>query len=81
MKFVDRAIQYWRIAKARPFIGPGARILDIGSADGALFRQLKTAGEGSMGIDPTLTENTQIGCVPLIAGRFPKTCRRQSRLM
>src|SRR5438876_10994045 len=72
MKFVDRAIQHWRIAKARPFIAPTARILDIRSADGALFRQLKTAGEGSMGIDPTLTENTQIGCVRLIAGRFPK---------
>jgi 2-polyprenyl-3-methyl-5-hydroxy-6-metoxy-1,4-benzoquinol methylase len=72
MKFLDRAIQRWRIAKACPFIVPGTRILDIGTGDGALFRQLKTAGEGSMGVDSTLKTDTRIGRVPLIAGLFPK---------
>lgn len=72
MKSIDRLLQNWRIAKARHFIKPGARILDIGSADGALFRQLKTAGAQGMGIDPTLKADTVVEGVPLKAGFFPK---------
>jgi 2-polyprenyl-3-methyl-5-hydroxy-6-metoxy-1,4-benzoquinol methylase len=72
MNFVDRAIQRWRIAKVRPLVALGSRILDIGSADGALFRELGNAGEGSMGIDPTLGTTIQVGSVPLVAGTFPK---------
>jgi 2-polyprenyl-3-methyl-5-hydroxy-6-metoxy-1,4-benzoquinol methylase len=72
MKSIDRLLQRWRISKARRFIRPGARVLDIGSADGALFRRLKISGAQGMGIDPTLKLNSQVDGVPLIAGGFPK---------
>jgi len=72
MKLIDRLLQRWRIAKARPYIPPGARILDIGSADGVLFGQLGTAAGNGMGIDPTLAANTRAGDVPLVAGFFPR---------
>jgi 2-polyprenyl-3-methyl-5-hydroxy-6-metoxy-1,4-benzoquinol methylase len=72
MKSIDRLLQRWRISKARQFIKPGARILDIGSADGALFRQLKISGAQGMGIDPTLKSNASVDGVLLVAGFFPK---------
>lgn len=72
MKYLDRVLQRRRIAKARPFIGRGARVLDIGSSDGALFQQLGIPLSGAMGIDPTLRENQRLGEILLIAGSFPK---------
>ena len=72
MKYIDRLLQRWRIAKARPFIAKGARVLDVGSADGALFQHLGTPLGGGMGIDPTLRQDTTLGDIPLIAGLFPK---------
>jgi len=71
MKSIDRLLQRWRISKARRFIAPGSRILDIGSAD-ALFRQLNISGARGMGIDPTLKSDADADGVPLIAGFFPK---------
>lgn len=40
MKFLDRFLQDWRIRKAAAFLKDGDFILDIGTADGALFRKL-----------------------------------------
>jgi SAM-dependent methyltransferase len=71
MKAMDRLLQRWRIAKARPYIAPGARVLDIGCAGGALFDQLKSrVGEG-VGIDPDLGQPVKKGHYCLIAGWFP----------
>jgi len=72
VKSIDRLLQAWRIEKTRRYIRPGTRILDIGSADGALFRLLKIADARCMGIDPTLKRSTTVNTVPLIAGHFPK---------
>jgi len=72
MTRLDRILQSWRIAKARPFIAPGSRVLDIGSADGSLFKQLDGIAPDSLGIDPTLKADTRIGEIPLVAGCFPK---------
>ena len=72
MKYLDRVLQRWRIAKARPFIAQGARVLDLGSSDGALFQRLGTRVGGGMGIDPTLPQNGTVGDIPLAAGFFPK---------
>jgi 2-polyprenyl-3-methyl-5-hydroxy-6-metoxy-1,4-benzoquinol methylase len=72
MKFLDRILQRWRIAKAKPFIKPGSRVLDIGSAEGAIFEQLGPRLAGGLGIDPTLQAERLAGAVRLVPGFFPK---------
>jgi SAM-dependent methyltransferase len=72
MKLTDRVLQRWRIAKVRKFIRPGSRVLDIGSADGALFQWLHNLDQNSLGIDPTLKTNISVRNLGLIAGFFPK---------
>jgi 2-polyprenyl-3-methyl-5-hydroxy-6-metoxy-1,4-benzoquinol methylase len=72
VKAVDRWLQRWRIAKAAAYVPVGARLLDIGCADGALFRQLEArVGEG-VGIDTDLGGATSTSRFRLIAGSFPE---------
>lgn len=72
MKAVDRWLQRWRIAKAAPYVAPGARVLDIGCADGALFRQLaQRVGEG-VGLDSDLDGAPSTPRFRLIEGLFPE---------
>lgn len=71
MKFLDRVLQDWRIVKARPFIPRGARVLDIGCADGRLFKRLQGEMGQGLGIDPSLSRNGAAGSVRFISGRFP----------
>lgn len=79
MKTLDRLLQRWRIAKATPFIEPGARVLDVGCADGALFRALGTRIAGGVGIDPDLPSDRDDGAVRLVRGRFPDDLRTTER--
>lgn len=72
MKTLDRILQRWRIAEAQPYIAPGARLLDIGCADGALFEQLKSHIRDSIGIDPDLPGSSNKNHYKLIAGWFPR---------
>lgn len=73
MKYTDRVLQRWRIARARRFIAPGAKILDIGSADGVLFQSLGAdLGKGSVGVDPTLSHSLTVNGCDLLAGFFPE---------
>ena len=74
LKLLDRVIQWWRIAKVRPYIRNGSRVLDIGCADGALFRQLGDRLSGGVGVDPALerTVTTSDGRFRLIAGRLSR---------
>src|SRR2546428_5910329 len=71
VKLIDRALQRWRIAKAAPYIPQGARVLDVGCADGALFRVLADRIAGGVGIDPALATESQDGRVRLVRGAFP----------
>jgi len=72
MKELDLILQRWRIRKARRFIPEGGRVLDIGSADGALFKALESHIGGGLGIDPTLKKVVQVGKMQIVPGFFPK---------
>jgi SAM-dependent methyltransferase len=72
VKPLDRLGQNWRIAKARRYILPGSRVLDIGCADGALFRAAGSRIRDGIGIDPQAGVAATEGGFRLIAGNFPK---------
>jgi SAM-dependent methyltransferase len=71
VKRLDRLLQRWRIEKARRYVPPGATVLDVGCADGALFERLDGRIAGGVGIDPELPRDVQRPRYRLIAGRFP----------
>lgn len=76
MKRLDRVLQQWRARKAARFIEPRAAVLDIGCADGALFRSLKGFGE-SVGVDPDLeVPATPIPHLTVYKGLFPTALPR-----
>ena len=72
MKPLDRLLQRWRIKQAATFIPQGARLLDIGCADGALYRILKPKLQSYVGLDPTLPGSVNEGNCQFIAGSFPE---------
>lgn len=73
MKPLDRWLQRWRIAKASRQMSLGARVLDVGCADGALFKQLGARIRDGVGIDPDLSEQVYGPGYTLIPSRFPDT--------
>lgn len=72
MTSIDNALQRWRIKKAAQHIAPGARVLDIGSGDGALFKVLGDRLGSGLGVDPTLKADCDLGRIRLRAGYFPE---------
>lgn len=71
MTWLDRWLQCRRIDQARPYIRFGTRVLDIGSAEGALFIRLRARiGEG-VGVDPALDRPVEGPGYRLLPGRFP----------
>jgi cyclopropane fatty-acyl-phospholipid synthase-like methyltransferase len=73
MRAFDHALQMWRIRMAAPWIPEGSRVLDIGCADGALFRKLSHRIVAGSGLDPTLTEARELEQFRLLPGVFPAT--------
>jgi 2-polyprenyl-3-methyl-5-hydroxy-6-metoxy-1,4-benzoquinol methylase len=51
MRAGDSILQSWRIAKAAPYILAGARVLDVGCGNGALFRMLGDLIASGTGVD------------------------------
>jgi 2-polyprenyl-3-methyl-5-hydroxy-6-metoxy-1,4-benzoquinol methylase len=51
MKWLDYWLQSQRTSRVVPYVGQGARVLDIACADGALFRALNGRASGGVGID------------------------------
>jgi 2-polyprenyl-3-methyl-5-hydroxy-6-metoxy-1,4-benzoquinol methylase len=72
MTFGDRLLQAWRIAKARRYIPCGAKVLDIGCADGALFKTLGSQLRYGIGVDPMLRETVETERYRLVPGTFPE---------
>lgn len=72
MKPFDKLLRNWRISKAAPYVETGSRILDIGSADGAVFERFeRVMGEG-LGIDSGLEQPIEGRNWRLIRGWFPE---------
>jgi 2-polyprenyl-3-methyl-5-hydroxy-6-metoxy-1,4-benzoquinol methylase len=71
LKAIDRYLQRWRFAEAKPYIARGARVLDIGCSDGALFRYLGNDLGSGVGIDPALRHPVDRDRYRLIRGRVP----------
>lgn len=72
MKPLDRVLQRWRIKKVKTFVPKGSRLLDIGCADGLLYRMLRSQIVEYVGIDPILSDSVNEGKFRLIAGSFPE---------
>jgi 2-polyprenyl-3-methyl-5-hydroxy-6-metoxy-1,4-benzoquinol methylase len=71
MKAFDYWLQKKRIAQAAAFINTGAHVLDIGSYDGALFKQLYDKNITGAGVDP-LAKTAGYGHYRLVKGLFPQ---------
>ncbi|MES1261394.1 MAG: methyltransferase domain-containing protein [Acidobacteriota bacterium] len=72
MTYLDRVLQRWRIRKANAFIRPGDQLLDIGTADGALFSLIPGLGD-SVGLDPEFDMTvTPPSGVRFYRGLFPQ---------
>jgi 2-polyprenyl-3-methyl-5-hydroxy-6-metoxy-1,4-benzoquinol methylase len=68
---IDRLLQRWRIAKARRYIPPGARLLDVGSDDGVIFDRLGSRLSSGIGIDRHAPERVDER-FRLVKGSFPE---------
>lgn len=68
---LDRLIQRLRVRQAGRYLPRGARVLDVGCADGALFRLLGDHLAGGVGIDPDLPAGRALDRFSLVAGTFP----------
>jgi 2-polyprenyl-3-methyl-5-hydroxy-6-metoxy-1,4-benzoquinol methylase len=80
VKALDRVLQRWRIAKAAPYVPHGARVLDVGCADGALFRVLARRVAGGIGIDPDLSiDKSPPSSVRFVRGHFPEDLHTDER--
>jgi len=71
VKPLDRFLQRWRILKARPYIPPDSRLLDVGCADGMLYRMVNNRVREYVGIDPSLKTSIHLENYRLIAGQYP----------
>jgi 2-polyprenyl-3-methyl-5-hydroxy-6-metoxy-1,4-benzoquinol methylase len=70
MKALDRALQGIRVRKVRPYIRAGARVLDIGCADGVLSREAGPLNR-YVGIDPDAPAAASSANVRFIRDTFP----------
>lgn len=71
MRSLDRILSAWRIRVAVADIGPGARVLDVGCHDGALFRAIGPGLREGIGLDPELLGPLDGPNYRLLPGRFP----------
>ena len=75
---LDRLIQRLRVRAAMPHIARGARVLDVGCADGHLLRALGPHAHDSVGLDPDAEPRAERGFRTL-RGRFPDDLGEQGQ--
>jgi 2-polyprenyl-3-methyl-5-hydroxy-6-metoxy-1,4-benzoquinol methylase len=71
MKALDYYLQRRRVEVALGWIRPGSRVLDVGSADGALFRLGRDRIASGVGLDTVASDATLEGPYELRTGAFP----------
>lgn len=71
MKAADRFLQRWRVKRALAWIPDGAYVLDVGSADGTLFRLGGERLAGGVGVDLVAPEVWLGGDADYRTGPFP----------
>src|SRR5581483_11700670 len=79
MDILDKWGRNIRIGKARKFIRQGDSVLDVGCADGALFKQLADVVGPSIGLDPLLKSEVRTGPHMLLPGSFPGDVPQESQ--
>ena len=70
MKYLDRTIRDIRIGKARRFLRPGDRLLDIGCVDQTFLKLVTPMVKRAAGIDP-LAEPSRDGKLEVVKGTIP----------
>lgn len=69
---MDRVLRNARIAHARPFVRAGDVVVDVGCADGEMFRRWHGHIRRGIGVDPALATRVVNDRFELIPGRFPE---------
>jgi len=72
MTIVDKLLQRWRIAKAKPFLRPGMRVLDVGCGQGELLSRVSELAPHSLGIEPALGMPVTGDRFRVVHGFFPQ---------
>jgi SAM-dependent methyltransferase len=72
VKALDRYLRNVRIAKAKRFVRPGDTVVDVGCADGAMFRRWKDLIAFGYGVDPILDRTGEYPGYVLYPGLFPE---------
>ena len=72
MKPLDRYLQNRRINLVKEFLTPADDVLDIGCADGAMFRRLQGRYRYGYGVDPTLDSEVETELYHLYPGVLPE---------
>jgi 2-polyprenyl-3-methyl-5-hydroxy-6-metoxy-1,4-benzoquinol methylase len=72
MTRLDRFLRDYRVRKIIPYIPQGARVLDVGCHDGALFQILKGRIAEGTGVDPHAEPQPGLDHVTFITGLFPQ---------
>jgi 2-polyprenyl-3-methyl-5-hydroxy-6-metoxy-1,4-benzoquinol methylase len=72
VKSLDRYLRDERIARAKRFVRQGDVVLDVGCADGVMFKQWAELIGHGIGVDPILTEVEKTESYELYPGLFPE---------
>lgn len=79
MKDLDRHLQKRRIDAALPWITPGAHVLEVGCADGALFRRGHSRIASGLGVDTLEYDDWPGNGYERRVGTFPEALRPGER--